>query len=104
MKWLVGQEIVVQKNGVQMSMSQGEAMLAAVFGKAMKGDIACVKFVHGEIGIDLGSKNGAASSMPITDEDLACLKSHADWLATIESAEAELESLEEDTEDVHAPE
>ncbi len=89
MKRLVGQEVVVQKNGVQMSMTQGEAMLTSIFTKAMKGDIACVKFLHNELGIDLDPQNGTVPPMPVTAADIACLKSHADWVEIIESAAAD---------------
>ncbi len=94
MQRLAGQEVVVQKNGVQMSMTQGEAMLTAIFTKAMKGDVACVKFLHGELGVDLSSGHGQGPSLQITEADIACLQSHADWLAVIEAAQDELSDNE----------
>lgn len=104
LKRLADQEVVVQKNGIQMSMTQGEAMLTAVFSKAMKGDIACAKFLHGELGVDLPSGHGQGTTMQITEADIACLQSHADWLGIIEAAHADLTDDEGEADDADATE
>ena len=67
MRRLVGQEVIAQKNDVQMSMTKGEAMLTAIFGKAMKGDLACAKFLHGELGVDSTQGNSQPPAMQITE-------------------------------------
>jgi hypothetical protein len=87
---LVGQEVVVQKNGVQMSMTQGEAMLTAVFSKAMKGDIACVRFIRDVLGVEPASGSGSAATLEVSEADLACLQNYADWVNVIEAAQAEI--------------
>ena len=104
MKRLVGEEVVVQKDGVQMSMTQGEAMITAIFRKAMNGDIACAKFVHGELGVNLASGFGSVPSMQVTQADIAYLKSHADWISIIEAAHNELRDHEEVLDDADATE
>lgn len=104
MNRLAGQEVVVHKNGVPMSMTQAEAMLTAIFSKAMKGDIACAKFLHGELGMDLTSHNSPVPAMKVTDADIACLNSHADWCAVIEAAQEELAENEEGGDNADATE
>ncbi len=102
MKRLADQEVVVQKNGIQMSMTQFEAMLTAILSKAMKGDIACAKFIHRELGTHLASRSESVPMTKVTDADLNCLKSHADWVLIIEAAQEELDANEEDSDDADA--
>jgi len=77
-----------------MSMTQGEAMVTAVLRKAMKGDIACAKFVHSELGVNLASDSSSRPPMQVTQADIACLQSHADWISLIEAAHNELRDHE----------
>ena len=97
MKRLIGQEVIAQKNNVQMSMTTGEAMLTAVIAKAMKGDLACVKFVNGELGLDLAQGAGTSPPFQITEADLACLETHAEWVGIVEAARNDLAEGKEDT-------
>lgn len=105
---LAGHEIVVQKNGVPLAMSQAEAMLTAVFAKAMKGDLACARFIHGELGIagTPGVRDVAHSlrAGEVTPSVLSVLKSRADWAAIVEEAEARLEKADNMDEDEDEPE
>ena len=103
MKRLAGQEVVVHKSGVQMSMTQGEAMLTSVFAKAMKGDLACAKFLHSELGMEMNTQKGTALATSVTEADIACLKSHADWVGIIESAQADNGDNEEESGDADEP-
>lgn len=99
MKRLLGQEIVVQKNGTQMSMTHREAMATSMITKAMKGDVAGARFIHGVLGEDLASRGTAVPEMTVTDADIACLRSHADWVEIIERAIAERDGTAEAADD-----
>ena len=89
LKKLSAKEIVVQQNGVSVTMTQGEAMLAAVFHKAMKGDLGSIRFISQALGIaEAGLSEAKAPAM--TEDILSVLETHADWVGVVESARTEL--------------
>ncbi len=90
LKMLAKKEIVVIENGTQVSMTQDEAMLVAVLMKAMKGDMAAVKFVTQTLADD-DSSEAQIPSLKLTCEDLNVLKTRADWIGILEQAEAEMD-------------
>ena len=89
LKKLSGKEIVVHQNGVPVTMTQGEAMLAALFAKAMKADLGSIKFICQTLGISEADL-AAAKSPAFTEGMLNVLETHADWMAIVETAHAEL--------------
>ncbi|MDI3337933.1 DUF5681 domain-containing protein [Defluviimonas aestuarii] len=96
LKKLAGKEIVVIQNGTPVSMTQDEAMLVAVLMKAMKGDMAAVKFVADK----LGSGDASVTEPPalkVTAADLKVLEHRADWIGILEEAKAQLAEDEGDT-------
>lgn len=91
LKKLAAKEIIVQLDGAPVSMTQEEIMLHAVFQKANKGDLACIKF----IAVYLGTQEQgvvAAPQLELTEADLAVLQTQADWLGLIEQANTDFES------------
>lgn len=70
-------------------MSQMEAMVAVVFTKAMKGDLASIKFISQTLGIDETDIQDAKLSS-INEDSLDVLKTHADWIGLLETARSEL--------------
>lgn len=96
LKMLAAEEIVVIKNGTPVSMTQDEAMLVAVLMKAMKGDMAAVKFVTGT----LGSGETTAvqpHSLKVTAADLKVLENRAAWMGILEAARAQVAEDQDDT-------
>ncbi|WP_170482386.1 DUF5681 domain-containing protein [Ruegeria arenilitoris] len=89
LKELSAKEIVVHQNGVAVTMTQGEAMLVAVFNKAMNGDLGSIKFISQILGI-----SDADLSVPkapeLSENLLGVLKTHADWVGVVETAHSEL--------------
>lgn len=86
---LSAKEIVVHQNGAPMTMTQGEAMLAAVFNKAMMGDLGSIKFIAQMLG--MSEADLAAAKVPtLTEGMLNVLETHADWVGVAETARAEL--------------
>ncbi len=104
LKNLAAKEIVVTENGKKVSMTQDEAMLVAVLMKAMKGDMAAVKFVFEQ----LGAGEEALLSPPamkLGPEDMEVLNNRITWLeirdkelAEIEASAPLSENMQEDTE------
>lgn len=98
LKKLAAKEIVVIENGTQVSMTQDEAMLVAVLMKAMKGDMAAVKFVTQTLGS--GETTTAQSpTLKLTADDLKVLEHRADWMAVLEAARAQMAADAEDATD-----
>ena len=93
---LAGKEIVVIENGTQVLMTQDEAMLVAVFMKAMKGDMTAVKFVTENLSSD-EVQVAHAPPLKITPDDINVLKHRADWIGFLEQAAAELAAESENT-------
>jgi len=91
---LAGEEILVHKNGAAMSMTRKEAVVSAVIAKAMKGDLACVKFIHSELGLETGGA-GPAIVPELSADILDVLQSHTDWVGICEEAEARLSEPDE---------
>jgi hypothetical protein len=95
LKKIAGQEIVVHENGAAVSMRRDEAMLQAIVVKAMKGDLAAVKFIAEMIGIEPESSAGPPE-FETTDLDLTVLQRHADWVGLLENGRAEHASADQD--------
>ena len=89
LKKLAAKEIVVQQNGVPVTMTQGEAMLAALFAKAMKADLGSIRFICQSLGIS-EAELSSAKLPALTEDMLNVLETHADWVDVVESAHAEL--------------
>ena len=90
LKKLAAKEIVVYENGIAVSMTQDEAMLVAVFMKAMKGDMAAVKFVTENLATD-SQHVSKATELRITPGDLEVLENRVDWIGILEDAKAEVQ-------------
>ncbi|CUJ87234.1 hypothetical protein RUE5091_00581 [Ruegeria denitrificans] len=89
LKRLSAKEIVVHQNGVAVKMTQGEAMLVAVFNKAMNGDLGSIKFISQILGIS--DADLSASKAPELSENLlGVLETYADWVGVVETARSEL--------------
>ena len=89
LKKLSAKEIVVQQNGVSVTMTQGIAMLAAIFHKAMKGDLGSTKFIFQKLGI--AEAGFSETKVPaLTENLLSVLETHADWMNVVESGRTEL--------------
>lgn len=86
---IADEEILVHKNGQTVAMSNMEATFYAAFAKAQGGNAPMLKLLIQELGMD-----SANLSMPpmlkMTGADLAVLQTHADWVAILEQAQAEL--------------
>jgi len=96
LKKLAAEEIVVIKNGTPVSMTQDEAMLVAVLMKAMKGDMAAVKFVTETLGSG-ETTSVQPPSLKVTAADLMVLQHRADWMGILEEARVHLAEDEGDT-------
>ena len=88
LKKLAAEEVVVQQNGVPVTMTKDEAMLVSIFMKAMKGDLAAVKFVAETLGTEPEAP-AAGSELEVGEADLAALKTHTYWVGVLERARAE---------------
>jgi hypothetical protein len=66
-------------------------MLQAVFTKAMKGDLASIKFVTMQLGVAPSDMSQSTYLVP-TEADLAVLNTHADWVGVVEQAKIDTES------------
>ena len=66
-------------------------MLQAVFTKAMKGDLASIKFVTGQLGVEPSDMSQSTHLVP-TEADLAALETHADWVRVVEQAKTDTEN------------
>lgn len=89
LKELSAKEIEVHQNGVAVKMTQGEAMLVAVFNKAMNGDLASIKFISQILGIS-DADLLAPKAPELSESLLGVLKTHADWVGVVETAHSEL--------------
>ena len=105
LKKLAAKEIVVYENGTAVSMSQDEAMLVAVFMKAMKGDMTAVKFITETLSHD-GDQAHKPLSLSITPDDLKVLENRLLWVETLQEARAQVHgdnpdetSIEEEKDD-----
>jgi len=91
LKKLAAKEIIVNQNGSAVAMSQEDTMLQAVFTKAMKGDLASIKFVSAQLGVEPSDMSQHTHLVP-TEADLNVLKTHADWVELIEQARVDIEN------------
>lgn len=89
LKKLAAKEIVVQQNGVPVTMTQAEVMFAAIFNKAMNGDLGCTKFISQALGVDPHGLP-AVSTPELSQNLLDALETHADWVSLIETAKSDL--------------
>lgn len=95
LKKLAAKEIVVTENGMPVSMTKDEAMLVAVLMKAMKGDMAAVKFVTETL--SSGETTSVQNpTLKVTPADLKVLKHRADWIGILEEARAQVVKDQDD--------
>ena len=88
LKKLLKGEIAVNKSGTQVTMTQQDVMLQALVNKAMKGDLAAIKYINELTGLDL-SDVSITPAYTLTEADFQVMNSRADWLAVIEEAQTE---------------
>ena len=93
---LAVKEIVVHQNGVPTTMTQAQAMFAALFAKATKAHLGSIKFICQTLGIS-EAELSSAKLPALTEDMLNVLETHADWVDVVESARAE---LQEDSDDI----
>ena len=70
-------------------MTQAEVMFAAIFNKAMNGDLGCTKFISQALGVDPHGLP-AVSTPELSQNLLDALETHADWVSLIETAKSDL--------------
>jgi len=97
---LASEEILVQKNGTPISMTRKEAIVFSVLAKAMKGELACVKFIHSELGLETVSM-GSTEAPELSADMLGVLKGHTNWVGLCEAAEAKLSDSDDAIEEVN---
>jgi len=98
LKKLYAKEIVVQQNGVNVTMTQGEVMLAATFHKGMNADLGTVKFITQTLGTGEAGLSGAKAPA-LTKDMLNVLETHADWVGIVEAARSDLDEANGNQED-----
>lgn len=91
---ILGEKIVVTRNGVQTVMASDEAMLHAAVQKAIRGDTPTFKliFAHASEG-ESGAE--AVPELEVTDADIEVLKTEADFRGLVERAKAEIAARED---------
>ncbi len=87
---VAGEEVSLQFNGESITMPRDEAMIYAVFQKAMKGAQPSVRYITDMINRGEATE-AVAPRLMITPGNIIVLRTRAVWMGIVEQAEAEMQ-------------